>query len=285
MTHYTFKLRLIAYKTFKRIDFEPSIIGWDGATLRELRIFFPINSTMHDVAYDVPFAISKVGISEINPSQYGWGSMHQPREVQNFMYAGGTGFGVTISTSVAPVDYIDPTLPPAANTIIQPLLLATRLGCSKGAVWAQKGDHSYRFSLFSHTQGCENGWRLGVQANNPLLAVAPGTKDSLANLPESASFCSVAQDNILVPVIKKSEDNNTSAVLRFYDYAGKTTSPAQIRFMANITAAEKTNMIEENGQTVKSGGNVLSITVGAYSIETARIILNYNSLALVGLKR
>ena len=33
----------------------------------------------------------------------------RPREVQNFLYAGGADFGVTLTTSVAVNDYKDPT--------------------------------------------------------------------------------------------------------------------------------------------------------------------------------
>ncbi len=281
---FIYRLKVIIYAGIKRIDFEPTVIDWSGANNCELRLAFPINSNTRDVAFDVPFAVSKVGYSEVDPAGFGFGAKHQPREIQNFMYAGGKGWGITLGSSIAPMDYMDPQANSAntdakadrtslTNTVLQPILLATRTSCAgDGYYWSQPGTHAYKFCLTSHQQGWQNGCRSGIQFNNALIAAVPATKDADAGLPETMSFVSVDKTNIIISAVKKAEDDDT-VVVRLYDVEG-IDGIANVKFAKAITGAKKTSLIEEDGERLSASGSTAAIPVERYAIETAKLCVD-----------
>jgi alpha-mannosidase len=213
--------------------------------------------------------VQKIGASECNPA-YGWGPLHQPREAMNFMCVGGEGFGVTVSTSVLGMDYIDPTDRPAKEDIIQPMLFASRQQEGAREWWEQRGTHRYRFSIYSHAPGYVNGYRLAMQSNNPLLAIAPGSKAPDARLPESGSFCSVSPSNLVISAIKKAEDDN-GVVVRLYDVEGVDCKEVRLSFRMNPTAAWKTDLIEGNPTKAECRGTTVTFPVGHHAIEAVKV--------------
>ncbi len=198
---------LIFYHHLKRIDVEISLYNWNGTKSREYRMMLPVNlSSRAQIAYEVPMGVAEVGRSEVlgavtdgpvyegysadNPNVYVKGPAYldvcadvHPREVQNFISAAGDDFAVTLSSSVAVCDYIDPTLAHADYPILQPILLASRKSChSKGNWYLQPGDHHFRFSIFSHAADWRQGWKPAVAANHDLRAVVGADP-----LPDAAS--------------------------------------------------------------------------------------------------
>jgi len=267
--------RLIVYQDIKRIDLETSLIGWDGTPYREFRLAFPINMEKGQVSYEVPMGVVEVGKSELAGAA---GHMYKqpckdvhPREVQNWFSVNNGDFGVTISSSVAVFDYIDPTEDPVSYPVLQPLLLASRKSCHwMGNYYMQTGDHHYRFSIYPHAGGWQNGWRQGVQANTPLIAVtsqpAPG-----ASLAETLSFCSVTGDNLAITALKKAEDDD-SVVLRCVDMAGRDSEP-QFSLFKPVSHAERTNLIEEDGQPLTLANGQLKLKVGHHAIDTLKLTI------------
>jgi len=194
----------------------------------------------------------------------------RPREVQNFLYAGDEGFGLTFSTSVAVNDYKDPTPSPVAYPILQPILLASRRSChGEGNWYLQEGDHDYRFSLTSHAPGWRNGYRAGIAANAPLIIVGPGAAPATADLPESRSFLPFSAPNLVLSTMKRSEEGD-GVILRVYDIEGKDAEAA-VNLFVPITSAEKTNIIEEEGTPLKPGKDGLTVRVGHHAIETLKL--------------
>ena len=137
----------------------------------------PVAADGGNVAYEIPFGVLEVGQGEAKGTGGpAYGSLVydeemkdiRPREVRDFLYAGGPDFGVTFSTSVAVNDYKDPTDDPVPYPVLQPVLLASRRSChGEGNWYLQEGDHHYRFSLTSHAAGWRNGYRAGIAANSP----------------------------------------------------------------------------------------------------------------------
>lgn len=291
--------RLIVYQDIKRLDLETSLMGWDGTPYREWRLAFPINIANGQVSYEVPMGVVEVGKSELPGAA---GHMYKqackevhPREVQNWFSVNNSDFGVTISSSVAVFDYIDPTATPAnrpvlhpqmkdgrlvitpvtgapeSYTVLQPLLLASRKSCNwKGNYYMQAGDHDYRFSIYPHAGGWQNGWRQGVQANTPLIAVN-AKPASEASLPETLSFCSVTGDNLAITALKKAEDDN-SVVLRCVDMVGRDSEP-EFSLFKPVSKAERTNLIEEEGKPLPVSKGKVKATVGHHAIETLKMKL------------
>lgn len=258
----------------KRIDFEPSILNWEGVLYREFRMALPLNMTDGQVAYEVPFGVVEVGKDEMKGAageRYTTvcKEMH-PREIENWIGASNAAFGVTMSSSVAVADWIDPTTNPIANQLLQPILLASRKSCHwEGNDYLQTGNHTFRFSITSHQPGWISGAAFGRQANEQLMAVWADHRLINASLPESLSFFKTDQENVLISTVKKAEDSD-EAIIRMVDLEGKDK---QIKFESfkNINQAEHTSLIEETIKPLDVKGNSLQISLGHNAIETFKI--------------
>ena len=105
---------------------------------------------------------------------------------------------MTLSSSVAVADYVDPTDNPVDYTVLQPILLASRKSCHPlGNDFFQPGDHFYHFSLTSHPAGGRTREEFGLSANEPLVAVYNPIAYSDAAIPEQYSFVSVDNPNVI----------------------------------------------------------------------------------------
>jgi alpha-mannosidase len=243
------------------------MLGGTGPFNVEFRMALPLNMDKAQISYKVPMGVLHVGQNEVSrtigisrttavitSTAGGWvetGSIYdsdtqdtQPREVQNFISANDeqAGLGVSLSSSVAAVDWVDiyasgdndpntwphPSMP--QQPILQPVLLATRHSVHGdptspwyGFKWdEQKLDQgiyevisdtlSFIFSLKSHAPGWEHGFHFGHEANNPLRAVyVDNPSGSDQPLPESGmSFARVTKDgkecrNVIITALKKWE--------------------------------------------------------------------------------
>jgi alpha-mannosidase len=273
------KEKIILYHPLKRIDCEVSILDWDGAPYREFRLALPVASLNGNVAYEVPMGVVEAGKSEA-PGTGGpaYGSLVydqpmsdiRPREVRNFMNVSDTRFGLTMSTSVAVNDYLDPTSDPARYPILQAVLLASRRSChGQGNWYLQEGDHHYRFSIVSHAPGWRNGYRRGIQANAPFFAVIPSAAKNSPSLPEEQSFFSVSTGNVVLSTVKKAEDDD-SVVFRLYEIEGKD-GETRLEVFCPIQKAEAVNIIENEGRAIQAGKNNLAFKIGHRAIETFKI--------------
>jgi alpha-mannosidase len=279
LSYGTIRVKISIYNEIKRIDCEVAILGWDGSPYREFRVALPVAAPGGQVAYDVPMGIVEVGKSEVQGTggpAYGSlvydepCSQIRPREVQNFLSAWGARFGVTMSTSVAVNDYQDPTTDPAGYPVLQAVLLASRRSChGEGNWYLQEGDHTFRFSLLSHAPGWQRGYRRGIQANHPLIAVINPGQEAKAMLPEEKSFFSVSAGNVLVSTIKKCEEDD-SVIVRVYDIEG-VDSDVQLNSFVPVEKAELVNMIEEEGKAIPSLKSGLKLRVGHHAIETLKL--------------
>jgi alpha-mannosidase len=283
----TVRERLILYGTVKRIDCEVSLIGFDGNPYREYRLAMPVAADKGQVAYEIPFGVLEVGSGEIAGTggpAYGdlvydeLCSDIRPREVQNFLYAGDASFGLTLSTSVAVNDTKDPTDDPVPYPVLQPILLASRRSChGEGNWYLQEGDHHYRFSLASHAPGWRNGYRAGIAANAPLIAVMAVPNPAGIDLPESRSFLPIGGDantagasNLVLSTMKKAEADD-SVILRVYDIEGQNTE-AGLELVVPVKRASRTNIIEEEGTAMKPRQGRLVLPVGHHAVETVKLV-------------
>jgi alpha-mannosidase len=276
----TVREKLIVYDAVKRIDCEVSLIAFDGNPYREYRLALPVAANKGQVAYEIPFGVLEVGSGEAQTTggpAYGdlvydeRFSDIRPREVQNFLSAGDDRFGVTLTTSVAVNDYRDPTDVPVAYPVLQPVLLASRRSChSEGNWYLQEGDHFYRFSLTSHAAGWRNGYRAGIAAASPLIAVRPPAARAEADLPEARSFLPFTASNLVLSTMKKAEIDD-AVILRVYEIEGKDTEAAVELFVPAKTAA-RTNIIEEDGEPLKARKGRLALPVGHHAVETVKLV-------------
>ena len=272
LRHASVRERIIVHRELRRLDLEVELLGFDGTPWREFRLAFPVAVDKGRVTYAVPMGVVEVGVDEL-PGAAGeryvqaCADVH-PREVQDWIDASGERFGLTLASSVAVCDYLDPTPSPLAGPVLQPLLLASRKSChGLGNFYLQAGDHAFRFSLVPHAGGWQNGWREAVQANTPLLAVVD-PPPAAPSLPETLSFCELSAANLVVTALKKCDDDD-SLILRCYDIAGRD-SHTELRFFRPLLGIERTNLIEGQPQPASPDGKA-GFAVGHHAIETFRL--------------
>ncbi len=273
----TVRERLIIPSALKRIECEVSILGWDGRPYREWRLAVP--STGGEVAYEVPMGVVEVGRSEIRGTGGpAYGNVNydepcseiRPREVRDFMSVGDGRSGMTLSSSVAVMDFKDPTTDPVKAPILQAVLLASRRSChGEGNWYLQEGDHHYRFSLTSHEGGWRNGSRSAMGFNAALLPVVGVRPAAGASLPEEMSFFSGTAPNVLISTVKKADDDD-SVVIRCYELEGRD-SVTRLKTFVPTPKAERVNIIEEEGRPTAIGRDGLELKVGHNAIETVKL--------------
>ncbi|NWJ50556.1 MAG: alpha-mannosidase [Bacteroidetes bacterium] len=268
---------VIIYNHLKQIDFEVSLLNWTGEIYREFRFAMPLNMQKGQVVYEVPYGTVEVGKDEIAGAA---GERYttickdiHPRGIMNWIGASNDHFGVTLSSSVAVADYIDPTDSLNHQTILQPLMMAARRSCHwEGNLYPQTGNHYFKFSLFSHAKGWLNGNDKGIEANNDLLTIVDPVKAQNASLKESLSFFDNANKNVIISTIKKCEDDET-IVLRYYDISGKN-GQLQMRTFIPCTEIQNTNMLEEvisSSLLKKVNSSVFLLPFTHQSIETCKL--------------
>jgi alpha-mannosidase len=262
------------YHGLKKIDFDVAVKNFDGTMYREYRMALPLNINNGQTTYEVAYGVVNVGEDEMEGNAgYAYitpcKEVH-PRGIENWISTSGDDFGVTLSSSVVGMDFIDPTDKNLKGTILQPILLASRKSIHKeGNDYHQTGNHEFSFSITSHKAGWKNGMRFGRGSNENIFAVVAPEKYASAKLKESQSFLSVDNSNIVVTAIKKAE-NEDAMVIRFYNI-DKKESEANFLFWKPFEKAFATNLIEEEKKQLKIDKNTMRLKVGHHAVETVKL--------------
>ena len=256
------------YHDVKRIDFDVDLLNWEGVMYREFRMMMPLALNQAEVSYEVPYGALTVGKDEMpgaaGERYYVENSKQHPRGIGNWISASSGNVAVTLSSSVAVADYIDPTENPVGYTILQPILMASRQSCHyQGNSYFQPGDHSFRFSLTSHASGSIAREEQGVSANAPLVAVYQPVQQKNAVLEEQTSFLNTNNSFVKVTAFKKCEDDN-SFIVRLYNTSAEEQK-VKLECMGQAFDLIKTNLIEEEIQPENE------IVLGKYAIETYKL--------------
>ncbi len=264
------------YKSIKKIDFDVALLNWEGVLYREFRFILPVNMSNGQVSYEVPFGVAEVGRDEIAGAA---GERYvtkcsdvHPRGVENWIGASDDKFGITMSTTTAVADYVDPTGLAGGALPLQAILLASRRSChGEGNEYLQTGNHFYSFSITSHKPGYANGYHFGRQANEKLIAVVDPPISGSSFLPEEMSFFSTDRTDISISTIKKAEDDNSTVIRLFETGTGDTM--VTLRSWFKIQSAEKTSLIEYDGKKIEFSSESLPLKTGSHSVETIKLQL------------
>ena len=277
MVHTDVIQRIRVYHCVKKIDFDITLTDFNGAHNRQFRMAIPLNMDEATINYEVPMGVLQVGRDEMKsaPGGWAWGGTYKqlpeeinPREIQNFISANGNGFGLTLSSPVAVADWIDPSRESAGYPILQGILLSSHKSCHGLGNWyEQKGCHQYSFSIQTHSEGWQNGYHFGIEANHPLR---PVVKTSVTNegLPAEMSFLSISEPFVHVTTVKKSDTGN-GVIVRLTEMEGKD-SEVKMEFPFSVKQVIQTNMIEEE-KTIMPVAEKIVLPVGHHSIETYKL--------------
>ncbi len=263
--------KLILYKQIKRMDIQLAIRNFDGTMFREFRMAWPLAMKDGQVAYEVPFGVVEVGKDEMagaagerytRPAR----EIH-PRSIEDWISASGNGIGVTLSSSVAVNDYLNPADTSDHQTILQPLLFASRRSCNgEGNTYPQPGDHLFSFSVTSHQPGWRNGRLSGKESNEPLMTVVNPMTYKRAFLPEKLSFFGSGNNAVLITAIKKAQDGDR-VIIRFVESEG-SNAILQLASCFRPLSCRSTNLIEEVSGDTALLALPFETMLGKYAIQT-----------------
>jgi alpha-mannosidase len=232
------------------------------------------------INYEVPMAVMEVGKDEMKkiPGGWGWDGTYvqrpeeaHPREVQNFISASGNGFGLTMSSGVAVADYIDPSREEADYPVLQGILLSSHKSCHGSGNWyAQPGTHHFHFSISSHGEGWEKGYRFGIAANH-LLKVVKKLNNG-GPLHKENSFVSISDPFVALSLVKKA-DNDNHLVIRLTEMLGRDTN-VSITLPQEVKKVIRTNLIEEEEEEMNiPSGKTITLPIKKNAIETFKLIV------------
>jgi len=272
--------RVKVYHQIKKITFEYEIPNWPGVKNRQLRFALPIGADTAAISYDVPMGISTVGSSELKmrPGGWAWGGTYRqlpsdihPREVQNFVSANASDFGLTMSSEISVFDWIDPTVDAVTYPVLQAIMLTSQKSChAEGNWYLQKGAHIFRFSITSHQPGWKNGYAFGIGNNHDFYTFRKTDKQNRGSLPPTLSFLKSSSPFVQITAFKKA-DNSDNTILRFVEMGGKKEH-ADIQFYKSFKKVDKINLIEEDEKNTKwEGGNSIHVDLNNNSIESYMI--------------
>ncbi|QCX40403.1 alpha-mannosidase [Aureibaculum algae] len=259
------------YHNLKRIYFDTSLRNWSGELYREFRTAFPINMNNAEIAHEVPFGSVRVGKDEIKSAGERYtplGKDVHPRAIIDWISSTDDDISITLSSSVAAADWIDPTENSAGKAVLQNLLLASRTSCHwEGNEYSQAGNHDFHNVLTSNKAGSIQGQKIAKQKNEPLYVVVHPNTSKKSFLPESLSFFSIDTDNVMITTIKKAEDSEET-IARMYNVKGGNEK-VNVSSYFDINFYKHTNIIEENPTPIAP-----ELKIGKYAIETFSLNIN-----------
>lgn len=175
-----------------------------------------------------------------------------------------------MSSCVAVADWMDPSREEAKYPVLQGILLSSHKSChGEGNWYHQTGTHRFHFSLFSHKEGWVNGYASGIEANHPLLVSRKLSTGGTLNA--SHSFLSISDPLVSLSLVKKADADN-HLIIRLTEMEGKDKT-VQITLPAEVKKVVRTNLIEDEIETIPGNGNVISVSLGHHAIETFKLIL------------
>ncbi|MBE7090378.1 MAG: alpha-mannosidase [Clostridiales bacterium] len=133
---------------------------------------------------------------------------------------------------------------------------------------ADQGEHLFTYSLMPHTGDYRTAGVIeqAYLLNNPLIVVNGKGK---GNLPTRWSMIAVDKNNIVIEVVKQSEDGK-GMVVRAYESAGGQTR-ANFTLGFNAKAVYECNLMEENPSEIAYNGNKIACTFSPFEIKTLHI--------------
>jgi alpha-mannosidase len=274
---------IVIYHTIKKIDFKVRIYWW-GKKGEHIRLSFPFTGEDYQATwYGVPFYAMQwpnmlFGVEDksiLDRGAFVAGDELFPqdrkhfREVIKWLDVQYDALGITVATRNTSFR-ID-------NQVIEPVLLRTQYSCGDHRLWSlNQGKHEWEFTISSHQGNWRDGksYRRGWELNNPLIAVPQKANNSDASLPETLSFISVSQPNIVITTIKKACDGD-GTILRLVEMEGKDTKAeihlpdsvreANLRLRLMAGALYRVNLLEEAPEPLTDTKAVL---IKAHGIET-----------------
>jgi len=132
---------------------------------------------------------------------------------------------------------------------------------------AERGVHTFTYSLYPHVQDWRNGTiREANELNYPLICL-PASSHS-GPLPSSHSFVSVEPENVVLEAMKQAEDSD-ALILRLVEYFGQETT-ASVTLPQPPRRAWLVNLLETELEAL-APQDPLRVPIGPHRIVTVKV--------------
>ena len=247
-----FAQRIILGRKVPRIEFEISV-DWTGSE-KMVKLAFPLAVSSPVCACEIPYGV-------ITRASNG-----EECAAQNWVDISGEGYGVGLLNDGR-----------YGHDITPGVIRLSLLRSPDHPVRAtdEAGTHRLRYALQPHAGDWRdaNLVRRGLEFNNPPIAVAVSPHEG--GLPPAHSFVRVEPENVVLSALKKAEDSN-DLVVRSYETQGAPCR-AFFHFAKGLAfdAVHATNLLEESREALEAGPESYEAEVGAFSIESHRLIRDW----------
>jgi hypothetical protein len=242
--------RLTLFHDLKRLDIE-NAVEWRSPRLLRIEQLFPVSQESPSFHYGVPFGANRAdnilpNAATHQSDEIGMDDWRRSRHIHDWIHAGDAAWGLTISTDHQQVRLDGPI-------VRAQMVRGTRFTSVKvvrgeeasGQHYPPAATYTFRYSLSSAAGDWRTAkaWRAGMALTNPLLPVSVVDSISRKSLPPTQSFCSIAQDSVVISALKKA-DASSAVMLRVYDIEGTPVNAAVLFLGKNVPFTE-TNLLEE----------------------------------------
>jgi len=149
-----------------------------------------------------------------------------------------------------------------------------RLSLLRSTTWpdpvADRGHHHFTYRLLPHSGDLRAGGVVdaGYDLNVPLRAVA--TSPHRGTMGTSVSMLSVDTGNVVVEVVKRSDDDTGALVVRLYEAWGQR-GPVTLHAPWDLRGATRTDLLERHVDEVATEGADLTLDMAPFQIATLKL--------------
>ncbi|WP_145409794.1 alpha-mannosidase [Paenibacillus xylanexedens] len=246
--------RIIFYAHTRRIDFR-TLVDWKQEHLL-LKTAFPLDIWSEKAVYEIQYG----NVERATHRNTSWDQARFEVCGQKWADLAENGYGVALLNDCKYGHDIH-------NSVM-------RLSLIKSATYpnenADKELHEFTYSLYPHKGDFREGRviQAAYDVNRPLVAREIGSQ--AGSMPEAWSLASVDQDNVVLEVIKKAEDND-DIIIRVYEAHGRRTRAALQLPEGSSSTAYACDLLENVEAECAVDNGRISFDIKPYEILTFRI--------------
>jgi len=249
----TFVRDIIVYAGVPRVDVK-MMVEWNEKHIL-LKVAFPLSAHSDKAAFEIPFGSVERPTTRNTPAELAqfevpaqrWADISDSKH--GFSLLNDCKYGYDAKGNVL------------------------RLSLLRSPEWpdphADEGHHEFTYSLYPHGGSWKDALtiRHGYELNYKLLSLPFGQHQG--SLAPEYSFLQVQPGNVIVTALKRAEDES-SLVLRFYEWAGKE-SEVTIQLPPGAQSAAETDLMEKRIGSLSVNGGAVSVHTKAYEIKTIKV--------------
>ncbi len=250
----TITQKIYLYNDIDKIDFDTQADWFEEHIL--LKAAFPVDINADKATYEIQFGC----VERPTHTNTSWDAAKFEVCAHKFADLSECDYGVTILNDCK-----------YGHDIHDSVIRLTLLKCATHpSPVADKGHHQFIYSLRPHTGDFKHAdtVRLAYDLNNPMTAIR--LSKQIGTLPESYSFVSVSDENVVIDTVKKAEDSN-STIIRMYEAWNKRTNNAKLTFGFPARKVTLCDLMENDICELTVENNSVELNVKPYEIVTVKV--------------